>query len=65
MQPAIGTLDRADTSIDDTKWAAWVAKGVASDRKTSRRSTAAVIVIAMAVALWVANFLLSGSPAIR
>ena len=60
MQTEIAVSDTAAASTADERWAAWVARGAEDDRKTKRRATATVAVIASGLGLWLAYVLLLG-----
>ena len=49
-----------DTSTSEQRWAAWVARGVAQDKKRNKVAMAVPIVIAAAFALWIALFFTMG-----
>jgi hypothetical protein len=50
----------ADASTAAERWAAWVARGIAHDRKTRKRAMAAVAVAAIGLGLWLASVLVFG-----
>ena len=60
MQTEIAVSDKADASTADERWAAWVAKGAAHERKTKKRAIAVAAVIVSGVGLWLAIVLLFG-----
>ena len=48
----------AEANTADERWAAWLAKGVAQDRKTKKRAIAAAVVVASGLGLWAIGLLL-------
>ena len=60
MHTEMRVADRADASTFDERWAAWVARGVEHERKTTKRAIAAAAVIASGLGLWLATVLLRG-----
>jgi len=60
MHTEMTGADRADASTSDERWAAWVARGVEHERKTTKRAIAAAAVIASGLGLWLAIILLRG-----
>ena len=60
MQTEMGVAGTTDASTFDERWAAWVAKGAAHDKKVKKRAVAAVAVIATGLALWAAIVVLFG-----
>jgi hypothetical protein len=60
MHTEMRVADRADASTSDERWAAWVARGVEHERKTTKRAIAGAAVIASGLGLWLATVLLRG-----
>jgi hypothetical protein len=58
MQTEMTIATVADTRTDDQRWAAWVAKGIAHDKKNGTRVIAVAALLASGVALWLAAFYL-------
>jgi hypothetical protein len=60
MQPAcimhtdLSVAGKAEASAADTRWAEWVARGVAQDTKSRRQSLVAAAVVAGGLGLWLA-----------